>query len=85
MPRNKHGFLKADALMQGIPDQYAVVKGAERHEVEIRHEPSNGGYVTRHTTITAAVDTVLTWQFGDDLPSAREQFRNEVRSLGGRA
>ena len=86
MPRNKHGYLKADALRSGVPDQYAVVRGDERHEVSIRYDWQQGGFVTEHVVLNLGTQEreVHTWQVGDDLRLAREKFAAVVRPLGGR-
>lgn len=85
MPRNKAGFLKATALINGFPDQYAVVKGDARHEVSIIHDTRQGGFVLQHIIIEAGVREVHAWQVGDNLDMARGRFKAIVRSLGGRA
>jgi len=87
MPRDDRGFLKPDALMQGIPDQYAVQKGDVLHAVSLIHDRQQGGYVIQHISVdgVSAVREIHAWQVGDRLPLAQSLFRKEVRSLGGRA
>lgn len=86
MARNKHGFLKADALRTaGIADQYAVFRGGKKHTVEIRHDSRQGGYVCQHVVISEEGRELHVWQVGDDLNRARRIFKEEVRKLGGGA
>jgi hypothetical protein len=84
MPRNKHGFLKADALRQGIPDQVARDVGGKRHLVQIVHDPARGGFVLEHNI--ADLENLddweqHEWQCGTNLPLARGQFKAIVRTL----
>jgi len=87
MPRDDRGFLKPDALMQGIPDQYAVQKGDVMHTVSLIHDRMQGGYVMQHISLDlqSQVREIHAWQVGDRLPLAQSLFRKEVRALGGRA
>jgi hypothetical protein len=85
MPRNKDGWLKADALRSGVPDQWAKVIGNERHEVSIVHDERQGGFVTQHIILDLAtqVREIHTWQVGSNLPLARSFFADVVKSHGG--
>jgi len=89
MPRNRQGFLKADALRNGIPDQYATARRDGVHIVEIVHDHYlYGGFAVRHCITNA--DDAEDWeqtitQYGTDLPAARLEFKRVVKSLGGRA
>lgn len=86
MARDKHGFLKADALKTaGIADQYAVMRGGKRHEVSLRHDVRQGGYVCQHIIISEGSRELHAWQVGEDLDAARKKFKEEVRKLGGKA
>lgn len=88
MPRDDSGFLKADALMAGVPEQYAVVRDGVRHVVEIRHDDYlYSGYVVLHkqTHIKATAYKEHEYWFGDDLPACQRRFRSIVKALGGRA
>lgn len=87
MPRNRDGFLKPDALMAGVPDQYAVDREGIRHAIWLVHASQEGGYVVRHATrpIDQTQWSTSTTQYGADLGGARQKFRRIVRSLGGRA
>lgn len=88
MPRDAQGFLKADALMAGVPEQYAVVKDGVRHIVEIRHDAHlYSGYVVFHkqTHLEAVSFKEHEYWFGEDLPACQRRFRTIVKSLGGRA
>lgn len=84
MPRNKHGFLKRDALRSGVPEQYATFRDHALCVVQIIERPDDGVvYQFRKTTAnkTEIEEKVL----GDDLTEARDLFRKKVRALGGRA
>lgn len=83
MPRDERGFLKPDALRNGISDQYAVVKGNERHEVSIVHDVRQGGYVVQHVVlyIDTQVREVHAWQVGDRLRMAQVRFDREVEGI----
>jgi hypothetical protein len=88
VPRERGGWLKPDALRTaGIGEEYAVEKDDARHEVSLRHDERQGGYVTQHVIIRFAdgVREVHAWQVGDDVARARRQFREIVKSLGGKA
>lgn len=88
MPRNRHGFLKADALRNGIPDQWATYdKAGVKHVVEIVHDSYlYGGFAMKYTTNPDGDDwEQIVTQYGTDLPSAREDFKRRVLALGGRA
>lgn len=87
MPR-ENGWLKADALRTaGVAEQWAKEIDGVHHEVSLRHDMTHGGYVTTHVALhlSTLVREVHTWQCGDALPLARQFFRQEVKSLGGRA
>lgn len=87
MPRNKSGFLKADALRNGIPDQVAFDKHGMRHVVEILYDTREyGGFATVHRTVSLA--DAESWdervaQYGDDLPAARTEFKRIVKAIRG--
>lgn len=82
MPRNKNGFLKATALINGLADQYAVIIGGVEHQVSIVHDPNRGGFVTTHKVIPpSGLIEVREWQVAKNLPKARELFSGVVRSL----
>lgn len=80
MPRNTHGFLKATALINGLADVYAVVKGGVTCEVRLAHDVLRGGFVTTYSVGEERTE----WQFGKNLPLAREKFRELASALGGR-
>lgn len=83
MPRNKHGYLKADALRSGLRDQYAVVKDGAVHTVEILHDVRQGGFVVQHTIVSPTEREVHTWQVGRNLqPRARAIFEDRVALIG---
>lgn len=84
MPRNKHGYLKADALRSGIPDQYAAFADGARQEVSIMHDVRQGGFVCQHIIVRPEVREVHAWQVGERLDLARDKFRQIVTSIGGR-
>lgn len=84
MPRNSKGWLKADALRQGIPDQRALDVDGQRHVIEILFE--DGSFVTKHTSTpiggTDGEWSIHRWECGTNLPLARSFFTEEVRKLG---
>lgn len=86
MPR-VNGWLKPEALAQGVKDQYAVMKDLARHEVNLFFDRRRGGYVVRHAVLDPSreIDEATEWEYAQDLSAARRQFRQEVRNLGGRA
>jgi hypothetical protein len=85
MPRNSKGWLKADALRNGIPDQVARDIGDKRHIVQIVHDSARGGFVLEHS-IASLSDLneweVHEWQCGTNLPEARGKFNAIIRSFG---
>lgn len=85
MPRNSHGFLKSDALRNGIPDQWARVIGNERHEASIIHDDAQGGFVCQHIILhlDRQEREVHAWQVGTNLPLARGYFAAIIKSYGG--
>lgn len=90
MPREAGGWLKPDALKTaGVSEQWAKDDSTDdaRHEVSLRHDVRQGGYVTQHVVVhfASGVREVHAWQVGDDLHHARRKFREIVQSLGGRA
>lgn len=88
MPRNAQGFLKHDALVQGIAEQYAVMQDTALHQVSLFWSSRRGCYVVRHSVqdATSAIDEATEWEYARDLlRRARATFRQEVRALGGRA
>lgn len=80
MPRNSDGFLKATALINGLADVYAVVKGGVTHKVTLVHDSLRGGFVTTYAVGLESTE----WQFGKNLSGAREKFRELALALGGR-
>lgn len=88
MPRTADGWLKEDALKTaGIGEAWAKEIDGVHHEVTLRHDLRQGGYVTQHVVIHLEHITreVHAWQVGDNLPLARQYFQREVRALGGKA
>lgn len=87
MPR-EGGWLKADALKTaGVSEQWAKEQSDVRHEVTLRHDARQGGYVVEHVTLhfATSVREVHAWQVGEQLHLARRTFRQVVNGLGGRA
>ena len=85
MPRDDRGFLKEDALRSGVPEQWATILGPAHHVIEIvwRHDR---GYVVRHEVkLNTGETSAFEYTKGSDIAAARHLFRQEVRSLGGRA
>ncbi len=88
MPRNSRGFLKPDALAQGIRDQYAVMKDLARHEVSLFYSSRRDCYVVRYAVLDPSreIDEATEWEYAPDLlRQARMKFRRRVQLLGGRA
>jgi len=88
MPREAGGWLKEDALKTaGIGEAWAKEVGSKQHEVTLRHDPRQGGYVTQHVILDfdTTFREVHAWQMGSDLHAARRQFRTIVQGLGGKA
>ena len=88
MPRDEQGFLKAEALINGIKEQFAIVDSeGTKHIVELsinRH----GHYIVTHDfeerglfgTVGSHTDL-----WGTNLAGAQQEFSKQVRALGGRA
>jgi hypothetical protein len=86
MPRDENGFLKADALRQGLREQFMIERGGIRHTVEIMWDPYfYEGFATRYTTDDAGHIQREVHRFKDDLAGAQRVFTRIVRGLGGRA
>jgi hypothetical protein len=85
MPRNRHGWLKAAALKAGVPEQVARDVGSTRHTIELRWDRLTGGFATSYRIDDPADEegwSVVTWQYGLDLPAAREKFKECERRIG---
>ena len=86
MPRDENGFLKADALRNGLRDQFAVDKDGVTHVVEIAHDIyMYGGYAVRHIRMEGGRVDRTADLYQDDLRKAQAHFARIVRGLGGRA
>jgi hypothetical protein len=85
VPRNSKGWLKADALRQGIPDQWARDVDGKRHVVQIISQ--DGAFVTEHKITPLEEGEVAgdweihRWECGTNLPQARGYFNAIVRSF----
>lgn len=79
MPRDK-GWLKPDALANGVDEQYAVDTGEGVVSVTLSKQRF-GGYVVTESR----PDEQDRVEFGVHLHRARNEFRRRVRALGGRA
>lgn len=86
-PRDKRGFLKHEALVNGIKDQFAIIDAAgTKHVVEL--ELGRYGYGVNYSWEEAGVFGTVGSDyslFGTDLALAQQEFSKQVRALGGRA
>jgi hypothetical protein len=90
-PRDAGGFLKPEALINGLKDQWATVdEEGTRHLVELYYNQrgEHDGYVVLYDWAEKGIfGTVGTHYhaFGSDLAAAQQEFSKQVRALGGRA
>lgn len=88
MPRNKHGFLKWDALVGGTTEAYGVVIDDVKHEVTLSYVEEERGFVVQHLVTRGPDDWErTTWSFGQNLNGrggARSHYKQvmaEIKAL----
>lgn len=74
--RTKRGWLRAEALVSGLREQSAAMRGETLHSIELRYDGERDQFVVVHQVLCpCGFDERFFWFFDrPNLPAAREKF-----------